>query len=94
MHKKRKIAECKKDRGSLGGGFGFEGNRISLGLDLLVSGVSGVSCLDEERIELILRGGVITVVGEGLRLTALENKTVEIIGKITEVGFRYAKIKP
>ena len=63
----------------------------SRGMAFLVSGVTGIRDFSSECAVLRIRGFLLRICGEQLSLTVYENKTVEIVGKITEVEFLYDK---
>ena len=93
MHGKTKIDIKEYSIPLLGNAFRIEAYRILSGMNFLISGVTGISQLTEESIQLIMKGGRVLVVGKRLSLTALENKTVEINGIVEELKFKYVKIK-
>jgi hypothetical protein len=60
----------------------------------IAANILGVVCITEynnEQILLKTHGGKIRLVGEDLFLKVYEDKTVEIRGKVKEIGFDYAK---
>ena len=69
----------------------FEMKKNKLGAVLVAMNVVGISDLSEEEITLISHGGRVKVRGYRLELSVLEDKSVEIFGKICEVGFEYGK---
>ena len=93
MHDKIKIDNKESRIPLLNSSFRLEAYRILSGMNFLVSGVTGISQLTEENIQLLLKGGRVLIIGKRLSLTALENKTVEINGFVEEIKFKYAKIK-
>lgn len=71
--------------------FHLEADRCSVGMCAVVSGVVGISELSEEAVLLKSHGGRISIKGKRLRICIFENNTVEVKGKIEEVGFVYGK---
>ena len=59
------------------------------GASLLVCGVQKIEEYSSERLTLKLSGGRMHLKGRDLHLTIFENKTVEVCGKLLEVGFSY-----
>ena len=71
--------------------FHIEAYRSSQGLCITVSGIVGLSEYSDAYIELLSHGGRICFSGKLIRLKLLESGSVEIVGKITEVMFKYGK---
>lgn len=71
--------------------FHIEISRTIKGITMVVSGIIGISELCGESVELLSHGGRITVKGKLLRIGVFEGNTVEIFGKISDVGFKYGK---
>lgn len=69
----------------------FEGERSARGITLTVSGIIGISDFSENGIYMKSRGGRIAVLGRRLVLNVLENKTVEIVGRIEGIEMKYGK---
>lgn len=57
----------------------------------VISGVMGIGEYTEDSILLLSHSGRMTVVGESLGISVLEERTVEIYGRITEVRLGYGK---
>ncbi len=92
MTKERKRISLKTVIASLGSGsFSVELRKSAVGAVMLVSGVLGVGELTEERITLLSHGGRLYIAGDKLSLSALENRTLEIYGRITGLEFSYGK---
>lgn len=71
--------------------FNIEIKKGKLGGVMVVTGIIGVAEFSEERVVLISHGGRLTVLGEGLGISTLENRTVEVFGKIMQVEMGYGK---
>ncbi|MBO5907307.1 MAG: YabP/YqfC family sporulation protein [Clostridia bacterium] len=71
--------------------FHIEVNRIKRGISLVASGVIGINDFGEDRAVLMTHGGRIIISGDRLTVLIYEHNTVEISGKISEVGFTYGK---
>ena len=61
------------------------------GAVLLLSSVIGISSLSEEEIVTLTHSGRIRLVGEGLTVYTMEDKSVEISGKITLMKLEYGR---
>ena len=71
--------------------FHIEINRIKRGISLIATDVIGINDFGEDRAVLMTHGGRIIISGERLTVMIYEHNTVEISGKISEVGFTYGK---
>lgn len=71
--------------------FHLEMRKGARGAVILVCGVVGVSDFTAESLTVLTHGGRLTVRGSGLCLTSLENRTLEIVGRIEEVVVGYGK---
>jgi hypothetical protein len=71
--------------------FHLEADRCSSGMCTFISCVVGISELSEEAVLLKSHSGRISIKGKRLRICIFENNTVEVKGKIEEVGFVYGK---
>lgn len=69
----------------------MEANRTSCGMSVMISGIVGVSCFDENEIILKSHSGRIRIDGRILRIKVYESGTVEICGRVENVGFLYGK---
>ena len=67
--------------------FHIEIIRIKKNSRVVVSGIISVSEFSENAVHLISHGGRISFMGSSLTIAVLENKTVEIIGKVDSIGF-------
>ncbi len=63
----------------------------ALGVSLLVNGVVGVCELDSEFVSLITSRGGLSLIGRGLSVSSLAERTLEVSGKITEIKFASGK---
>ena len=72
--------------------FHIELDKTPRGLSLSVSGVKGISEYSDTNVRLKLVPFSLDICGSGLLMTVFEGRRVEIIGKISEVRFIYAKI--
>lgn len=57
----------------------------------VIFGVVSVSEFSDGGIEILTRGGRILISGERLGISALENHSLEIYGRITEVRMTYGR---
>ena len=71
--------------------FHLEANRNSGGMSVILSGIIGISDFSDSSIELLSHGGRICVTGKQLFISVYENNTLEIVGRIGEITFRYGK---
>lgn len=71
--------------------FYLEGERSASGMSIIFGGVIGISDYSEEKASLTSHAGRIHISGSGITLSIYENKTVEIVGKIEEIRFEYAR---
>ena len=67
--------------------FSLQMKKNKRGAAVVVGGIAAVASLCDEEICLLSHGGRLTVRGEGLKLLTLENRTLEVFGKITELNF-------
>lgn len=63
--------------------------RTFKGMSVTVTGIIGISELSDAMVSLASHGGRIKIIGERLQTSLLENKTVELVGKIEEMIFIY-----
>ena len=87
-----------KERGALPKGlneapFAIEMRKGRRGGVLSVSHVVAVSDFKEDRIELVSKGGRMTVTGEALTLSLFDERSVEIYGRIKGIEIFYGKVK-
>ena len=71
--------------------FHIEADKVGGSFSLSCSGVNGIKELSDKEIKIDAPAFSLVLVGERLRMAVLENKCVEIIGKISEVRFIYDK---
>lgn len=72
--------------------FHIEADRTSRGMAIVLSGILGISDFSDNSILLRSHGGRIVVNGRGLFINVYENHSVEIVGKVEEIVFKYGKI--
>lgn len=71
--------------------FHMEANRCPSGLSLILSGIIGISDFSDEFIYLKGHGGRITVRGKRLFINVYENESVEIVGRVEGIDFKYGR---
>ncbi len=71
--------------------FHLEMKKSKRGAVLVVSGIMNISEYSESMIGLVSHSGRVYVSGEYLTISVLEDRVVEIYGKIEEVSFSYGK---
>ena len=71
--------------------FHLEADRSTKGLSVILSGIIGISDFSDSSIYLLSHGGRIIVNGKKLFICVYENSTVEIVGKVEGVIFKYGK---
>ena len=71
--------------------FHLEAKRLGGGMSLTVFGVIGVSEFTNNEIFLLSHKARVRIFGERLALITLENRIVEVRGKISGVEFSYGK---
>lgn len=57
----------------------------------VISGVMSIDGMNESEVTLLSHSGRVTVVGDSLGVSVLEDRAVEIYGRIGEVHFSYGK---
>ena len=72
--------------------FHVEIDKTARGISLSCSGVRGITEFSNTEIKLQLSEFSMLICGNKLLITVFEERSVEIIGKITEVKFLYGKI--
>ncbi len=65
--------------------------KSSRGAVTVISGIMSISEISENEIELVSHSGRVVLLGDSLGVTVLENRSVEIYGRITEVRLTYGK---
>ena len=71
--------------------FHIEADRSPSGLTVRVGGIIAITDYSEERVSLKGHSGRLTVLGERLRMTVYEDKTVEILGRVEAMEMKYGK---
>ena len=71
--------------------FHLEADRSTKGMSVILSGVIGISDFSDSSINLLSHGGRIVVNGQKLFICVYENNSVEIVGKVEGVVFKYGK---
>ena len=71
--------------------FHLEADRSGSGLTLILSGIIGISDFSDSFILLKGHGGRICVQGKKLFINVYENETVEIVGRVEDIIFKYGK---
>ena len=71
--------------------FHIEADRSPSGLSVKVGGIISITDYSEERISMKGHGGRLTVLGNRLRMTVYEDKTVEILGRVEVMEMKYGK---
>ena len=72
-------------------GFHLEADRSGQGLTIMLSGIIGISDFSDSFIHLKGHGGRIEVIGKNLFISVYENCSVEIVGRVEEILFKYGK---
>ena len=71
--------------------FHLEADRSRAGLSIVLSGIIGISDFSDSFIHLKGHGGRISVIGKKLFISVYENGSVEIVGRVEEIIFKYGK---
>ncbi len=71
--------------------FHMEADRMGRGMSLILCGIIGISDFSDSFINLLSHGGRITVTGRGLFISVYENGSVEIVGRVEGISFKYGK---
>ena len=69
----------------------FELKKNAKGAKAIIGGVVSISAYSNEHLELLSHSGRVIIDGDRLCLSLLENRTLEIYGRIKEVRFSYGK---
>ena len=69
----------------------IELKKNSRGAVLLLSGVVSIAEYSAERVELLTHCGRINLFGEGLTLSAMEDRSVEVYGRIDGLEMGYGR---
>lgn len=71
--------------------FHIEARRSVHGMSLVIGGIIGISDFSSDMVILKGHSGKVTVVGNHLCISIYEGGTVEILGKVEDINFRYGK---
>lgn len=71
--------------------FHLEADRTGRGMAIVLGGILGISDFSDSSILLKSHGGRINVKGKGLFINVYENHSVEIVGRVEEIVFKYGK---
>ena len=92
MPRKNGLTSADRIIASLGeGALSIEIRKSRIGAVLVISGALGIDEYSDERIVVLSHSGRITLLGEGLNMSTLANRAIEIYGKIEGVGIGYGK---
>ncbi len=69
----------------------IELKKNSRGAVLLLSGVVSIAEYSAERVEVLTHSGRINLLGEGLTLSAMEDRSVEVYGRIDSLELGYGR---
>lgn len=72
-------------------GFHLEADKTGRGMSLIFSGIIGIKDFSDSFIYLLSHGGRICVNGSKLFINVYENNTVEIVGRVEGIVFKYGK---
>lgn len=90
---KKRIRDILTEQSEASGfsGFHLEADRSSGGMAILLSGIIGVSDFSDSSIHLRSHGGRVVINGKRLFINLYENHSIEIVGKVEEIVFKYGK---
>ena len=71
--------------------FNVEIRRCAGGVKMIVVGAVGISEFDDNTIAIKCHGTKMQISGEKIKMNALENKTLEIYGRVGEIKLGYGK---
>ena len=71
--------------------FHLEADRSRGGMSIILSGIIGISDFSDSYIYLKSHGGRIAVNGKRLFINLYENNSVEIVGRVEGIVFKYGK---
>lgn len=71
--------------------FHLEADRSRQGLSVVLSGIIGITDFSDSYIQLKGHGGRVGVYGKKLFISLYENGSVEIVGKVEEIVFKYGR---
>lgn len=69
----------------------FEGERVGGGLRVMLYGIIGIDELSDSRVGLMSHGGRIRILGGNLKVLVYEGNSVEIVGRVKEIDFKYGR---
>ena len=87
---KTKSENTKKNKKGLSS-FHLEADRSRQGLSVVLSGIIGISDFSDSFIDLKGHGGRVSVHGKKLFISLYENGSVEIVGRVEEIVFKYGR---
>ena len=87
---KTKSENTKKNTKGLSS-FHLEADRSRQGLSVVLSGIIGISDFSDSFIDLKGHGGRVSVHGRKLFISLYENGSVEIVGRVEEIVFKYGR---
>lgn len=88
--KKKKVPSARTVASALSS-FHMEADRTGRGMSLVLCGIIGISDFSDSFMHLLSHGGRITVTGAGLFISVYENGSVEIVGRVEGINFKYGK---
>ncbi len=71
--------------------FHLEADRTLSGMSVILSGIIGISDFSDSLVYLQSHGGRIIVNGSGLLICVLDGGSVEIVGRVEGISFKYGK---
>lgn len=71
--------------------FHLEADRSTRGMSVILSGIIGISDFSDSNIALQSHGGRISINGKKLFICVYDGGSVEIVGKVEEIVFKYGK---
>lgn len=71
--------------------FHMEADRTARGMSLVLCGIIGISDFSDNLVVLLSHGGRISVSGRRLFIGVFEGGSVEIVGRVEEINFKYGK---
>lgn len=71
--------------------FELEASRKGRGISVGISGIISIEECSECRITMKSHGGKICIMGEKLSVNIYENNSVDVVGRVKEIGFDYGK---
>lgn len=71
--------------------FHIEADRSPAGLSVFVSGIIGITDFTDESVTLKTHSGRVCISGKRLNVCVYEGNTVEISGRVEDIGLIYGK---